>query len=100
VYRHRRIIFGLQSVFVCLIFVSQAVSLASESLGPPASDPLALSTAVQIAMANNPGLAAKRAQAQAMAAIPDQAGALPDPMLMLNAMNVPMDTYALDHRWG
>ena len=100
-YRHRRIIFGLQSVFACLIFAAQAVALAGESPDPPATPPpaggpLTLDTAVQIALDNNPGLAAKRARAEAMAAIPDQAGALPDPRLILNAMNVPVDTYALD----
>lgn len=72
------------------------IALAAPTVSPPATGPLTLDAAVQIAMDNNPNLAAKRARAKAMATVPDQAGALPDPRLILNAMNVPMDTYAFD----
>lgn len=61
-----------------------------------AAKPLALEEAVALALAGNPGLAAMRARAEAMAAIPSQAGSLPDPVLSLNAMNLPTDTFALD----
>lgn len=94
---HSKQLIPLLMVVTGLLLASNArVALAAATASSPASDPLTLDTAVQIAMDNNPGLAAKRAQAQAMAAIPDQVGALPDPRLMLNAMNVPVDTYALD----
>lgn len=55
---------------------------------------LSLSGAVKVAVADNPGLAAMRARAKAMAAIPSQVGTLPDPSLSLNALNLPMDTFS------
>lgn len=57
---------------------------------------LALRSAIQEALANNPQLARVREQAQAMGTRPSQVGALPDPWLILNAMNLPTDTYKLD----
>ena len=67
---------------------------------PPAedagADPLALEDALALAIGGNPGLAGMQARAEAMAAIPSQAGALPDPMLSLNALNLPTDTFDLD----
>ncbi|MGD2111989.1 MAG: TolC family protein [Gammaproteobacteria bacterium] len=56
---------------------------------------LTLPQAVALAVAGNPGLAGMQARAEAMAAIPSQAGSLPDPMLSLNAMNLPTDTFDL-----
>ncbi|MCG6900975.1 MAG: TolC family protein [Gammaproteobacteria bacterium] len=47
-------------------------------------------------MEGNPGLAEMQARAEAMSAIPPQAGALPDPMLTLGALNLPTDTFDLD----
>ncbi len=55
---------------------------------------LSLSDAVAIAVADNPGLAAMRARAEAMAAIPEQQGTLPDPVLSFNALNFPVDTFS------
>lgn len=67
---------------------------------PPAedagADPLSLEHALALAIGGNPGLAGMQARAEAMAAIPSQAGALPDPMLSLNALNLPTDTFDLD----
>jgi len=57
---------------------------------------LTLAQAEEIALAANPALAGMQAQAEAMAEVPSQVGALPDPMLGLNAMNVPVDTFNLD----
>ncbi len=56
---------------------------------------LQLATAVDIALQDNPGLAAMRARAAAAAAVPAQAAVLPDPRLQLNAVNLPMDTFSL-----
>lgn len=61
-----------------------------------ADEALSLKEAVTQALAQNPGLAASSARAEAMATMPDQAGALPDPRLRFGAMNVPTDTYELD----
>ncbi len=44
-------------------------------------------------MAQNPGLAAIRARYQALAEVPEQAGTLPDPILSLGALNLPLDSF-------
>ncbi len=57
--------------------------------------PLTLEHAVEIALAGNPGLAKMTARARAMAEVPAQVGTLPDPVLSLNALNLPNDTFSL-----
>jgi cobalt-zinc-cadmium efflux system outer membrane protein len=57
---------------------------------------LSLADVLEITLANNQGLAGTRSQAEALAAVPSQQGALPDPMLGLNAVNLPTDTFDLD----
>lgn len=57
---------------------------------------LPLADAVETALRDNPGLAEMQARAQAMAAVPSQAGSLPDPSLSLGALNLPTDSFALD----
>ena len=56
---------------------------------------LQLEDAVAVAVEGNPGLAEMQARAEAMAAIPSQAGALPDPMLTFGALNLPTDTFVV-----
>jgi len=56
---------------------------------------LTLQQALQIAVANNPGLAQAGAKARALAEVPSQVGTLPDPVLSLNALNLPTDTFSL-----
>ena len=68
--------------------------------GPPGADgqdavPLTLERAVAIALEGNPGLAKLTARARALAEVPSQAGTLPDPVLSLNALNLPVDTFSL-----
>lgn len=77
------------------------VLMAASSLGfaqlPAPDDPaseLSLEAAVATALASNPGLAGTRARAAAMADVPSQAGSLPDPMLRLDAMSVPVDSFS------
>src|SRR3972149_10669382 len=65
----------------------QAIDVAV--LGTVAEEPLdvkrfTLERAIDIALRDNPGLAEMQARAEAMAAIPSQAGTLPDPMLSFN----------------
>ncbi|OIO69663.1 MAG: TolC family protein [Zetaproteobacteria bacterium CG12_big_fil_rev_8_21_14_0_65_55_1124] len=55
---------------------------------------LSLAQAETLAAQNNPALAAAGKRAEAMSAIPSQVGSLPDPMLSLNAMNLPVDTFS------
>ena len=57
---------------------------------------LALEDAVAMAIEGNPELAGMQARAEGFAAIPSQAGALPDPMLNLGALNLPTDTFDRD----
>ena len=54
---------------------------------------LTLESAIEEARLNNPGLAKTKARAEAMATLPSQMGALPDPMLSVGVMNLPTDTY-------
>jgi outer membrane protein TolC len=71
--------------------LAQAVSEPADS-----SVVLELEKAVAIALDNSPELAALHAHVEAMRTVPSQAGALPDPMLSLNAMNLPVDSFDLD----
>jgi outer membrane protein TolC len=73
---------------------SQLPSEESEAADNPVI--LDLDLAVEIALENSPELAGLQAQAEAMRTVPSQAGALPDPMLSLNAMNMPTDSFDLD----
>lgn len=57
---------------------------------------LSVDQAVALAVDNNPGLLEVQARYEAMAEIPSQLGTLPDPVLSLNAMNLPTDTFNLD----
>jgi len=59
-----------------------------------AAEILTLADAEVLALQNNPALAATSKQAEAMAAIPSQAGSLPDPRLSFRAMNLPVDTFS------
>jgi len=52
-----------------------------------------LKDAVAISLADNPGLAVMKARAEAFTTIPSQQGALPDPRLSLNMMNLPIDSF-------
>jgi len=55
---------------------------------------LTLAQAESLALENNPALAAAGQRARAMAEVPSQVGSLPDPMLSMNAMNLPVDTFS------
>lgn len=54
---------------------------------------LTLKAATELALRDNPGLAQINARAEAMAAIPSQAGSLPDPVVSFNALNLPTDSF-------
>jgi len=54
---------------------------------------LTLEGAVERAVGGNPDLSETWARYEAMAAIPSQVGTRPDPMLSLNALNFPTDTF-------
>ncbi|PKM12431.1 MAG: transporter [Gammaproteobacteria bacterium HGW-Gammaproteobacteria-3] len=54
---------------------------------------LTLESALATASQDNPDLAQIKARAKALAAIPSQAGALDDPVISFNALNLPVDTF-------
>ncbi|MDD5035092.1 MAG: TolC family protein [Methylococcaceae bacterium] len=54
-----------------------------------------LEQAVEKALADNPGLAEIKARAEAMAAVPPQKAALPDPMLNFDLLNLPVRSFDL-----
>lgn len=57
--------------------------------------PLSLAQAVEQALAGNPGIAEVKARAEALAAVPSQKGALPDPSLNVDLLNVPTRNFSL-----
>ena len=61
---------------------------------PALAAELSMVEAVDLALANNPGLAAANAATQASRHIPLQAGSLPDPVISLQAMNLPVDSFS------
>lgn len=54
---------------------------------------LVLDYAVSTALSNNPNIYKLQARYRALSELPSQVGSLPDPMLMLNAMNLPTDSF-------
>lgn len=78
----------IRSVFGMLLAIVTIVGgHASEK------DLLTFESALAMASANNPDLAQIKARAEALAAIPSQAGTLPDPMISIGALNFPVDTF-------
>jgi len=75
-----------------------AGSLSSNTVSATSTLPesLTLRSAIERSLANNQALAVLRTQAESLDAVPSQAGALPDPTLGLNALNLPTDTFDLD----
>jgi len=65
------------------------------SLAALNSAPLTVTQAVQVALADNPGLAEMQARATALAAIAPQVSSLPDPVLSANLLNLPTDSFNL-----
>ena len=54
------------------------------------------SLAVEVAVSDNPNLAEVQERYKALLEVPSQVGTLPDPMVSLNAMNFPTDTFDRD----
>jgi cobalt-zinc-cadmium efflux system outer membrane protein len=86
----------LALIITLLILVASGSTVLASPVQNKTANTLQLEDAVAIAIEGNPGLAEMQARAEAMAAIPSQAGALPDPMLMLGAVNLPTDTFDRD----
>ncbi|MGR9053589.1 MAG: TolC family protein [Gammaproteobacteria bacterium] len=76
----------LVNTFLMLILFSAAAASQETPV-------LTLDAATAAALSDNPGLAQIKARAEALAALPSQAGALPDPMLSFNMLNLPTDSF-------
>jgi len=76
-----------RSLLILLTLLPFAVNAADEA-------PLTLAAAEAQARTNNPALAGAVAGAEAQAAIPPQVGSLPDPVLSLGALNLPVDSFS------
>lgn len=61
--------------------------------GQVASPVLTEKIAVDIALRDNPNLAQMKERYLALANVPSQVGSLPDPMISVNAMNLPTDSF-------
>ncbi|HWO99698.1 MAG TPA: TolC family protein [Methylococcus sp.] len=66
---------------------------ARNTPAPKEADLLRLETAIEFALGGNPGLGEIKARAEAMAAIPSQAEALPDPTLDLGVLWLPTNNF-------
>ena len=79
------------------IYLFSGFALADHfaSSHPDSAPILSLDAAVAQALEGNPGLKEIKARAEAMAAIPSQAGSLPDPSLSFEARNLPADDFNL-----
>ncbi len=67
--------------------------ILSSSINAEQNTALTLQSAIDIAVQDNPGLAAIQARSEALAAIPSQVGTLPDPTVSFNSLNLPVDTF-------
>ncbi|MDQ6972438.1 MAG: TolC family protein, partial [Mariprofundaceae bacterium] len=83
----------VQFVLAMIFAVSSAQILTPAAVQADESA-LSLGHAEQLVLQQNPALAAAGKQAEAMAAIPSQAGSLPDPKLSLKSLNLPVDSFS------
>ena len=82
-----------------LVLITVALSaMTSTSYSKEYDNSLVLTenTAVEVAVRDNPNLAEMQARYKALSEVPSQVGTLPDPMVNLNAMNFPSDTFDRD----
>ena len=91
-----RLVSTLVSAIVLATFVAVPASAQASQNPSSGLGPLSVEAAVELALTHNPGLAAIDAQSIALGHVPSQAGALPDPVVSLNALNFPIDTFAFD----
>jgi len=82
----------------CCFLAVTLFAATGTAAAEPFTEPLTLEAAVAQALATNPGVARSRAQAEARAAIPSQAGALPDPWLSIEPGRAAMDQLTLGIR--
>ena len=85
---------SLQIIFKCIvIFYALLVCGIAAAVDPTI---LTLQAATELAVQHNPDLAQIQARARAMASIPSQEGALPDPQISFNALNLPVNNFNIE----
>ena len=87
--------YSMRLILPVLLLIPSLVSATQEQQPKGTVGVLTVEAAVTEALRNNPRLSAQRAHAEAKARLPSQRGALPDPSLSLNALNLPTDSFAL-----
>ena len=80
-----------------LLLMLPTVVWAGESQQPADEVFLFLEDAIAIAIEDNPSLSEMQACYEALE-VPSQVGTLPDPILSLNAMNLPTDTFSVGQK--
>ncbi len=78
-----------------LLILFSAGEISAEDLIEKESSLLSVERAIHLALQGNPNIGMQREHYNAQAKIPDQLGALPEPRLMLNAANLPLDSFSL-----
>ena len=87
---------SIRGVLRCPIAIAAVVCFAPHVYGASGADEQVFLTeraATAFALEENPGLAAMQLRYEALLDVPSQVGALPDPMINLNAMNFPTDSF-------
>ena len=79
---------------LALLLLPVAAWAEDSQQGTPANY-LFIENAMATAVDGNPSLAEMQSRYEALAEIPSQMGTLPDPVISLNAMNLPTDTFNL-----
>jgi outer membrane protein TolC len=77
-------------IFLTLALFTPQFAFAEE----PAEGALSVRRAVELALSDNPALAAHGAHTRSLRDIAPQAGSLPDPVLSMNALNLPVDSFS------
>ncbi len=77
---------------IILVLAAVGILMPRVSYG---NEAISVKEAVQLAISANPGYAAQKAHARALAEIPAQVGTLPDPVLSVNAMNLPVASFSI-----
>ncbi len=83
-----------QLMMLCLVVNLPMNAFASD--GSATDSVLTARKAVLVALEDNPGLTAMQHRYEALQEVPSQVGSLPDPMVNINAMNFPTDSFDRD----
>lgn len=93
---HKMAVTTNQRIFTVSIISLVLAANASYASAQERPETLSVPAAVEVSIRDNPNLAEMQARYEALAEVPSQVGALPDPMVNLNAMNFPTDTFDRD----